>query len=93
MVLSYANGPGYGENRNASGRYDPRNLATQRESMYYRFPTTAPLSSETHAGDDVGIWAIGPWSHLFTKTIEQNAIPHFMGYAACLGKGKKMCDA
>jgi alkaline phosphatase len=59
MVLSYANGPGYDVNRNATGRYDPRNLTEARQSMYYRFPATAPRDSETHGGDDVGIWAIG----------------------------------
>lgn len=59
MVLSYANGLGYGVNRNATSRFDPRDLLTERESMYYRFPAMAPRDSETHGGDDVGIWAIG----------------------------------
>ena len=27
-------------------------------------PSATPLKSETHGGDDVGIWASGPWSHL-----------------------------
>ena len=26
-----------------------------------------PMESETHAGEDVGIYSIGPWSHLFQK--------------------------
>lgn len=58
----------------------------------YRFPKTAPLSSETHGGDDVGIFASGPWSHLLTGVVEQNVIPHVMAYAACVGDGATSCD-
>ncbi|HLT02388.1 MAG TPA: alkaline phosphatase, partial [Geminicoccaceae bacterium] len=31
-----------------------------------------PLSSETHGGEDLGIYAIGPWAHLFQGTVEEN---------------------
>lgn len=110
LVLSYANGYGYWSNRDGADRVDPADLVEERKEMYFRSPATVPRTSETHGGDDVGIWAIGknsnlmrifenyflftgPWAHLFSKTIEQNAIPHFMGYASCLGKGKKMCDS
>lgn len=51
----------------------------------YQFPTTVPLDSETHGGDDVGIFAIGPHAHLFAGVVEQNLIPHIMAYTACLG--------
>ena len=37
--------------------------------------------SETHAGDDVGIYAQGPWAHLFHGVIEQNLIYHVMANA------------
>ena len=29
------------------------------------------LGSETHGGEDLGIYAIGPWSHLFQGTVEE----------------------
>jgi alkaline phosphatase len=51
-----------------------------------------PRVDETHGGEDVGIWAIGPWSHLFQGTLEQNVIPHIMAYASCVGDGLKACD-
>ena len=35
-----------------------------------------PLGSETHGGDDVGIWARGPGSTAFRGTLEQNVIYH-----------------
>ncbi|XP_016996726.2 membrane-bound alkaline phosphatase [Drosophila takahashii] len=44
-----------------------------------------------HSGEDVGIWASGPQSHLFTGTMQQSTIPHLMAYASCVGSGKKVC--
>lgn len=35
-----------------------------------------PMGSETHGGDDVGIWARGPGSAAFRGSLEQNAIYH-----------------
>lgn len=39
------------------------------------------------------IYAKGPYAHMFSGTHQQNYIPHAMGYAACMGKGKmsKLC--
>ena len=43
-----------------------------------------PLSSETHGGDDVAIFARGPQAHLVHGVQEQNYIAHVMAFAACL---------
>jgi len=40
-----------------------------------------PMSSETHSGEDVAVYAKGPWAHLFDSTIEQNVIFHVMNHA------------
>ena len=40
-----------------------------------------PMSSETHSGEDVMVYAKGPWAHLFDSTIEQNVIFHVMHHA------------
>jgi alkaline phosphatase len=40
-----------------------------------------PMSSETHTGEDVMVFAQGPWAHLFGGTIEQNVIFHVMHHA------------
>ncbi|ULB12280.1 alkaline phosphatase (plasmid) [Cereibacter azotoformans] len=40
-----------------------------------------PLSSETHSGEDVAVFARGPWAHLFGGVIEQNVIFHVMHHA------------
>lgn len=57
----------------------------------YEFPSSLPLTSETHGGDDVGIFALGPWAHLFTGVVEQNIIPYAMAYASCVGEGPTGC--
>ena len=42
-----------------------------------------PLLSETHGGEDVAIYAKGPFAHLFHSLHEQNYIPVAIDYAAC----------
>ncbi len=41
-----------------------------------------PSRSETHSGEDVAIYAKGPWAHLINGTVEQNYIFHVMYHAA-----------
>ncbi|KAF5280050.1 hypothetical protein FQR65_LT03305 [Abscondita terminalis] len=52
----------------------------------YKYPSLVLLSKETHAGEDVAIFAKGPWAHLFTGVTEQNAIPYIISYASCIGE-------
>jgi len=91
-TLSYANGLGmrnYGAETNAdrtSG--DPANVGRQdltgvdTTSPGYHQEALVPLGSETHSGEDVGIYARGPGANLVTGTNEQNIIFHIMDYAA-----------
>ncbi|CAM9760274.1 unnamed protein product [Ectocarpus sp. 6 AP-2014] len=44
-----------------------------------------PLSSETHSGADVAVYAQGPWSHLMAGTVEQTHIYDVMWYAMTHG--------
>ncbi|MNV92143.1 Alkaline phosphatase [compost metagenome] len=37
-----------------------------------------PLGDETHAAEDVGIYARGPGAHAFQGVVEQNTIFHVM---------------
>lgn len=69
----------YGEAIDA-GRKNIEGVNTQGQG--YHQEALIPASSETHAGEDVGIWAVGPWSHLFSGTMEQNIIFHVMNKAA-----------
>ncbi len=47
----------------------------------YLQESTVPMGSETHAGEDVAIYADGPRAHLFRGTLEQNVIYHVMADA------------
>ena len=39
------------------------------------------MIDETHGGEDVAIFAGGPWAHLFQGVHEQNYIYHVMRHA------------
>lgn len=57
-------------------------------SLDYEYPNLVPFEYETHGGDDVAVFASGPWQHLFTASYEQSVIPHLMAYAMCLDDRK-----
>ncbi len=79
-IIAYGNGPNFNSPRNATYL-----SLLNTNSTNYLSPTALPLGSETHGGDDVPVFAQGPWSHLFTGTMEQHTIAHKMAYAACWG--------
>ncbi len=79
-IIAYGNGPNFNSPRNATYF-----SSLDTNSTKYFSPTALPLKDETHGGEDVAVFAQGPWSHLFTGTMEQHTIAHKMAYAACLG--------
>ncbi|ETN65462.1 alkaline phosphatase [Anopheles darlingi] len=89
-TISYANGPGYDRNVQRDARLDLS--AVDMRDKSFAFPTTVPLGLETHGGDDVAVFADGPWAHLFSGTYEQHFLPHAMAYAACIGSGRTACS-
>ncbi|TDG44124.1 hypothetical protein AWZ03_009455 [Drosophila navojoa] len=94
-TLSYANGPGYNSNflKEDDGAVKRKNLRSlNMKNKDFMFPTAVPLESETHGGDDVAVFASGPYSHLFTGVFEQHYIPHAMAYASCLSESRSMCS-
>ncbi|MCG7568107.1 alkaline phosphatase [Pseudoalteromonas sp. CnMc7-15] len=93
-TLGYTNGNGFknlGAQTNADAGYNGE-IVTGRVDLSTIDTTTAgfhqealvPLSSETHAGEDVGVYAQGPGAHLVTGTNEQNYIFHVINHAADL---------
>jgi len=81
-ILSYGNGGG---SRPTDGGLQRPEMPGEPLDYDYKSSSGIPLSSETHGGDDVGIWAIGPMSHLFHSTHQQSYIAHVMSHAACVG--------
>ncbi|MEC9199364.1 MAG: alkaline phosphatase, partial [Pseudomonadota bacterium] len=84
-VITYANGAGTilkqaeGSNDFSGSRPD----VTEEEAMDLDYLQQAliPMESETHSGEDVAVYAKGPWAHLVGGTIEQNVIFHVMNHA------------
>ncbi len=72
-TLAYSNGPGFVDSKK---RPDLSKVDT--EAPDYLQESTLPLSSETHAGEDVPIYAGGPRAALFHGVREQNYIYHAM---------------
>ncbi len=96
-TLGYTNGRGfqdlgnetdadesYGQPIHAGARADLTGVDT--ESTGFHQEALVPLSSETHAGEDVTIYGNGPGSHLVSGTNEQNVIFHIMNETAKLEK-------
>lgn len=93
LKFAFANGPGYSKHRsNLTNERISMDNMTDREHIDFLAPAMVPLASETHGGEDVVIYANGPYAHLFTGSMEENEIPHFMAYAGCIGSGLTACD-
>jgi alkaline phosphatase len=92
--LSYANGPGYpgASARQAQGAKKfphivsaakategrPDLSLVDTEAADYLQESTLPTRSETHGGDDVGVWARGPGAAAVHGSLEQNVIFHLL---------------
>ncbi len=72
---------GYGAAIN-TGRVDLSGVDTTAPGFHQE--ALIPLSSETHSGEDVGIYAKGPGAHLVSGTNEQSIIFHVMNFAGDL---------
>lgn len=96
-TVSYANGPGWTGNFtrrefNAAtegtlpgsyfgGALRPDLTTIDTTGANYLQESSVPMGSETHAGEEVSIYATGPQAHLFRGTLEQNVIYHIMSGA------------
>ncbi|MEI6707688.1 MAG: alkaline phosphatase [Methylococcales bacterium] len=74
----------------ATGR--PLLNAAKVESSDYLQEAIIPLTAETHAAEDVAIFASGPKAHLFHGVVEQNVIYHVMAEALGFAKHNEVED-
>jgi len=79
-TLSYGNGPGAIQEQRPEPKEDEVTL------LDYKQQSLIPLSSETHSGEDVVVFASGPQAYLFQGVVEQNYIYHVMNEALHLSK-------
>ena len=83
-VIGYLNGTGSVLKQNEDGTFSgmrPDLTNAEATDPDYIQQALIPLRSETHSGEDVAIYARGPWAHLFDGTVEQNYIFHVMYHA------------
>lgn len=74
-VLMYGNGPGHNSSR-IQDHSNPRAV----------FPSAVQLNPDAnHGGEDVGLYATGPFAHLFKGLKDQTFIAHAISFAACMG--------
>jgi len=95
-TLGYTNGRGfmdlgpetdsdesYNQDIHLNGRVDLSSIDTTSSGFHQE--AVIPLSSETHAGEDIAIYAKGPGSYYAQGVMEQNVVFHIMNKAAGLG--------
>lgn len=76
-VLNYAVGPGH--------QKDYSNLTLEDTAERgFKFPSVYYEKAGTHSGEDVPVFAYGPWAHLFSGVHEQSYIYEAVRYAAGL---------
>ena len=97
-TLGYANGRGfhdlpvggdtvYGEPVTAGSRSDLSAVDTEHQGFHQE--AMVPLSSETHAAEDVAIYAGGPGAYMVHGVQEQNVIYHIMREASRMDRRLK----
>lgn len=97
-TLSYANGPGFfyhrrNDSNNVNETWKQLDGDKNRDNIFYMHMAAQYLKDDTHGGEDVGVYAIGPYSQLFRGTFEQNYIAHVIAYAACFKNWPSHCDS
>lgn len=80
------------EQQGRDGTWLRVNLLTsdERSDPLYQHQAANALVDETHGGEDVPVYAIGPGSELIRGAFEQNYIPYVMSYAGCLGPVREL---
>jgi alkaline phosphatase len=80
-TLGYANGPGAVQGPRPEPDLSPGAKQQALVPTGYRGSKEKFNLSETHGGEDVALFAGGPWAHLASGVIEQNVIFHIMAHA------------
>lgn len=92
-TLSYANGEGYYKTYKEENHAEREDISGYNFADYRsQYPSTVPLTSEAHGGEDVAVFASGPMAHIFRGNIEQNVLPELISYAAKIGQYREPED-
>ena len=86
-TIAYTNGPGFSYHYNTSTGFWRDLASVDTANDDFQQMATFYLNDETHGGEDVPLYAVGPQAHLLSGVHEQNYIAHVVKYAACLQPG------
>lgn len=82
LPMIYGNGP----RAPTANDYQRLNFSNEDiAAMKFVYPALIPRYEESHASDDVGLWATGPMSFLFHSTHEQSYVGQVMAFSLCMG--------
>ena len=91
FALNYATGPGHADHVDKNGaRVNPKGKPYL--DPLFRQPTAVPDTLESHGGEDVGVYASGPYSHvssnepmmmIIIKILSFSCSPVFMSKTTC----------
>lgn len=78
-TLGYRDGPGaHQEEHDLAKTQIEKHIKTHAPD--YRQAALVPMDYETHGGEDVALYAIGPHAQLFSGTLEQHWVYHALKY-------------
>ncbi|GMT25212.1 hypothetical protein PFISCL1PPCAC_16509 [Pristionchus fissidentatus] len=85
--IFFATGPGFGDGNKTNYTKE------EAKDPHFSQPSSIYFKDARHGGEDVGIWAKGPFAWLFTGTIENTQIAYNIKYLLCLDdKEDSICD-
>ncbi|XP_066946237.1 alkaline phosphatase-like [Macrobrachium rosenbergii] len=89
-TLTFATGHGFNYSFNGNEVVRPNLTGVDTTDKDYVPLAAIPThyDYETHGGEDVAAFAVGPWAHLFHRVHEQTHVANVMAYASCTGPYK-----
>ena len=90
-TIGYANGPGFDFHFDRNIGFWKNIEDEDYMSNNFKQMATFYRGDETHGGEDVSAYAIGPQAHLVSGVHEQSYLAHLVAYAACIRKDTLSC--
>jgi len=90
-TIAYANGPGFDFHFDRTAGFWRNVSGEDFMSPDWRQMATFQLEYETHGGEDVPLYAVGPGAHLLAGVHEQSYLAHALAYAGCLRRDQLGC--
>ncbi|XP_071535264.1 alkaline phosphatase-like [Panulirus ornatus] len=90
-TLMFTNGIAYDHYWNGTQVTRPDVRKKRITEPGYKSLSAVPLKYETHGGEDVATYAIGPMSHMFHRMHEQSYVAHVIAFATCIGPYEENC--